>query len=429
MPNGKPNILFIMGDDIGWFNLSAATTAASWATARPTSTASPTKAPCFHRLVRPAELHRRPRRLHHRPVADPHRADQGRPARRRARACSREDPTIAELLKPLGYATRPVRQEPSRRPRRVPAHHPRLRRILRQPLPPQRRGRARRTPTIRRTRSSGRSSARAASACKADCAKDGQKIERHRPADQASGWRPSTRSSSPTPRISSSAAAGRGEPFFCWFNSTRMHVFTHLKPEVEGKTGLGLYPDGMVEHDGHVGELLAQARRARHRRQHDRRLHHRQRRRMLHLARRRHDAVQGRKGDQLGRRLPRALRDPLAGRHQAGHDHQRHLRARGLPADASRPRPATTDVVEQASRRAERSATRSFKVHLDGYNLIPGLQGRGPRNGRARGFALLERRRRPDGDPRTSIGRSPSWSSIREIDIKTPLGVWQGSFT
>ena len=36
-----------------------------------------------------------------------------------------------------------------------------------------------------------------------------------------------------------------------------MHVFTHLKKESEGKTGLGVYPDGMVEHDGHVGQLLA----------------------------------------------------------------------------------------------------------------------------------------------------------------------------
>ena len=35
-----------------------------------------------------------------------------------------------------------------------------------------------------------------------------------------------------------------------------MHIFTHLKPESQGKTGLGLYPDGMVEHDGHVGQLL-----------------------------------------------------------------------------------------------------------------------------------------------------------------------------
>src|SRR5690242_18612491 len=45
-------------------------------------------------------------------------------------------------------------------------------------------------------------------------------------------------------------------PWFCYFNSTRMHIFTHLKKESEGKTSLGLYPDGMVETDGHVGQLL-----------------------------------------------------------------------------------------------------------------------------------------------------------------------------
>jgi arylsulfatase len=46
------------------------------------------------------------------------------------------------------------------------------------------------------------------------------------------------------------------EPWFCYFNPTRMHVFTHLKPESVGKTGLGVYPDGMVELDGYVGQLL-----------------------------------------------------------------------------------------------------------------------------------------------------------------------------
>lgn len=37
-----------------------------------------------------------------------------------------------------------------------------------------------------------------------------------------------------------------------------MHVWTHLKPESEGKTGLGVYADGMVEHDAMVGQLLAE---------------------------------------------------------------------------------------------------------------------------------------------------------------------------
>lgn len=46
------------------------------------------------------------------------------------------------------------------------------------------------------------------------------------------------------------------KPFFVWYNSTRMHVWTHLKKESDGKTGVGLYADGMVEHDTLVGKLL-----------------------------------------------------------------------------------------------------------------------------------------------------------------------------
>jgi arylsulfatase A-like enzyme len=47
-----------------------------------------------------------------------------------------------------------------------------------------------------------------------------------------------------------------GKPFFVWFNSTLMHIWTHLPPQWKGKTGLGVYPDGMVELDSHVGQLL-----------------------------------------------------------------------------------------------------------------------------------------------------------------------------
>ena len=47
------------------------------------------------------------------------------------------------------------------------------------------------------------------------------------------------------------------KPFFIWWNSTRMHIFTHLKAASDGKTGQGIYADGMVEHDGQVGQLLA----------------------------------------------------------------------------------------------------------------------------------------------------------------------------
>ena len=46
------------------------------------------------------------------------------------------------------------------------------------------------------------------------------------------------------------------KPFFLWFNSTRMHIWTHLTDDAEGVTGQGIYADGMAEHDGHVGQLL-----------------------------------------------------------------------------------------------------------------------------------------------------------------------------
>jgi arylsulfatase len=46
------------------------------------------------------------------------------------------------------------------------------------------------------------------------------------------------------------------KPFLVWFNSTRMHIWTRLGPKARGRTGLGIYPDGMVEHDGQVGQLL-----------------------------------------------------------------------------------------------------------------------------------------------------------------------------
>ena len=54
--------------------------------------------------------------------------------------------------------------------------------------------------------------------------------------------------------IKKSNAAGK--PWFAWINTSRMHFYTHLKPESDGVTGLGIYADGMVEHDGHVGQLL-----------------------------------------------------------------------------------------------------------------------------------------------------------------------------
>jgi arylsulfatase A-like enzyme len=49
-----------------------------------------------------------------------------------------------------------------------------------------------------------------------------------------------------------------GKPFFCWFNSTRMHLRTHVRKEHRGRYAHGdsEYIDGMIEHDETIGAIL-----------------------------------------------------------------------------------------------------------------------------------------------------------------------------
>ncbi len=49
-----------------------------------------------------------------------------------------------------------------------------------------------------------------------------------------------------------------GKPFFCWMNATRMHFRTHVRASMRGQSGMpdNEYADGMLEHDGDVGKLL-----------------------------------------------------------------------------------------------------------------------------------------------------------------------------
>jgi arylsulfatase len=48
-----------------------------------------------------------------------------------------------------------------------------------------------------------------------------------------------------------------GTPWFVWWNGTRMHFRTHVREELRGISGQDEYSDGMVEHDMHVGQFLA----------------------------------------------------------------------------------------------------------------------------------------------------------------------------
>ena len=131
-------------------------------------------------------------------------------------------------------------------------------------------------------------------------------------------------------------AKADGKPFFCWLNPTRMHIVTHLSEKYQKTAEL---EERLVDPGSRHGPAR---RRHRHRpeeaqghgrgRQHDRRVHDRQRHRDLHLARRRHDAVRPVQGDDHGRRLPRAVHRPLARPHPGGHGAERpHVRPGLVP--------------------------------------------------------------------------------------------------
>ena len=47
-----------------------------------------------------------------------------------------------------------------------------------------------------------------------------------------------------------------GKPWFVWWSGTRMHFRTHVKDELRGISGQDEYSDGMVEHDMHIGKFL-----------------------------------------------------------------------------------------------------------------------------------------------------------------------------
>jgi arylsulfatase A-like enzyme len=50
--------------------------------------------------------------------------------------------------------------------------------------------------------------------------------------------------------------ASANKPFFCWWNATRMHLYTHVRSSMQGRSGISEYFDGMLEHDDDVGKLL-----------------------------------------------------------------------------------------------------------------------------------------------------------------------------
>ena len=181
-----------------------------------------------HRLLRREQLHGGPLDVHHRPDAAAHRPLQGRPARRHRSACRRRDITIAQALKPLGYATGQFgKNHLGDQDEYLPTNHGfdeffgNLYHLNAEEEPERPYW-----PKDRRPEPFVQDLHRRA-ACSTDRSADG-KIEDTGPLT-ASAWRRSTTRPRPPRSTSCNGRPRPNKPFFTWMNFTRMHVFTHVR--------------------------------------------------------------------------------------------------------------------------------------------------------------------------------------------------------
>ena len=184
---------------------------------------------------------------------------------------SPDDPTIAQLLKPFGYATGQFgKNHLGDLNKYLPTAHG-IRRILRQPVPPQRRGGAGapRLPDGRR----GSAHARRVlprgvihSWATEEESKDVD--ERYGPVGKQKIEDTGLLTAKRMENIDDETTAAAIDfikrqheaetPFFVWMNTTHMHYKTHTKPESVGQAGRwqSNYHDTMIDHDKNVGQLL-----------------------------------------------------------------------------------------------------------------------------------------------------------------------------
>jgi arylsulfatase len=218
---------------------------------------------------------------------------------------------------------------------------------------------------------------------------------------------------------------GANKPWFCYFNSTRMHIYTHLKKASEGKTGLGVYPDGMVEHDGMVGELLKLVD-------------------DLGVA---DNAIVVYTTDNGAEIVtwPDGGATPFKG--EKATNWEGGFRVPCLIKWPGVIKPATiindvcahedfiptlaaangdVDLIDRLKKGATLNG-KSFKVHLDGFNLLPFLKGDAPKSPREEFLYWSD-----DGDLmaiRVRDWKITFMEQHTEVNPKTPIGVWQGNFT
>lgn len=252
MPEKKPNILVLWGDDIGWWNISYNSRGQmGYRTPNIDRVANEGAAFTDYYGQQSCTAGRaafitgqNPIRTGLTKVGMPG-ADVG---------LQKEDPTIAELLKPLGYATGQFgKNHLGDKDAFLPTlhgfdeffgnlYHLNAEEEPEDPDYPK-------DPAFKK-----HFGPRGVLHCRAD-GKGGQKVEDTGPLTRKRMETIDDEVTGHALRFMNDAAKA-GTPFFVWYNTTAMHFRTHCAKQHEGKSGQGFYNDVMVAHDENIGKML-----------------------------------------------------------------------------------------------------------------------------------------------------------------------------
>ena len=205
------------------------------------------------------------------------------------------------------------------------------------------------------------------------------------------------------------------QPFFLWYNSTAMHFRTHLADKNRGKSGQDDYSDRMVTHDEQIGQILDKLDE-------------------LGIADNTivmYSTDNGPENDtwpdgantlfrepeehQLGRRLARAHVHPLARADQAGDGLERIVSHQDmLPTLLAA---AGDPDVNQKLLKGYKVGDKTFKVHIDGYNMLPYLTGAAAESPRKAFFYMSD-----DGE--VMAVRMGDWKAVLAEQKAHQMRVW-----
>lgn len=210
------------------------------------------------------------------------------------------------------------------------------------------------------------------------------------------------------------------QPFFTWFNSTRMHVVTHLHEDAEGVTGQGIYADGMVEHDNHVGQLLAKLEE----------LGITENTIVIYTTDNGAEVLSWPDGGMIpyrgeknttwegGFRVPMMVRWPEA--IKGGQISNEIIAMEDwVPTLLAA---AGDDQIKEKLLKGHKAGDMTYKVHLDGYNFMPYLTGKEANGPREEFFYFT------DGGQLSAV-RTGDWKFLFSIQEHENLDVWVKPFT